>query len=71
VHTTAENLVSKLEANLTSAFSGPELSEEQDNLLQLSGPGPLHKNGLKVEEVLNIISHSIYREGEGTRQTIS
>ena len=39
----------------------------QENLLQSSGPGPLESDGISVEEVLNIISQSIYREGEGSK----
>ena len=38
----------------------------QEHLLQSSGPGPLDSEGVNVEDVLNIISQSIYREGEGT-----
>jgi hypothetical protein len=37
----------------------------QDLLLQSTGPGPLDSEGVSVEDVLNIISQSIYREGEG------
>ena len=42
---------------------GAELPEDQ--LLQSSAPGPLDKEGKNVEDVLNIISQSIFREGEG------
>ena len=44
-------------------MSGAELPEDQ--LLQSSAPGPLDKEGKNVEDVLNIISQSIFREGEG------
>jgi hypothetical protein len=70
VHTTAENLVNKLEANLSSAFSGLDVAGEHDLLLQSTGPGPLDKDGMNVEDVLNIISHSIYREGEGKKELL-
>ena len=61
VQGTAENLLNKLEENLEQ--KGPELPEDQ--LLQSSHPGPLDKEGKNVEDVLNIISQSIFREGEG------
>lgn len=61
VQGTAENLLNKLEENL-DANKG-EIPEDQ--LLQSSQPGPLDKDGKNVEDVLNIISQSIFREGEG------
>ena len=42
-----------------------EGEEEEDELLQDTDPGPLGCDGKDVEDVLNIISQSIYREGEG------
>ena len=42
----------------------------QEHLLQSSGPGPLDSEGVSVEDVLNIISQSIYREGEGEKLII-
>lgn len=65
VHGTAESLINKLEENLNSAFSPGDRTTDQDLLLQASSPGPLDKDGINVEDVLNIISQSIYREGEG------
>jgi len=62
VQGTAENLLNKLEENLGEQ-KGAELPEDQ--LLQSSAPGPLDKEGKNVEDVLNIISQSIFREGEG------
>jgi hypothetical protein len=44
-----------------------QLFHSQEHLLQSSGPGPLDSEGVSVEDVLNIISQSIYREGEGER----
>ena len=61
VQGTAENLLNKLEENLEQKGQ-PELPEDQ--LLQSSVPGPLDKEGKNVEDVLNIISQSIFREGE-------
>ena len=46
-----------------NVFLGAEIPEDQ--LLQSSNPGPLDKDGKNVEDVLNIISQSIFREGEG------
>ena len=62
VQGTAENLLNKLEENLEQKGQ-PELPEDQ--LLQSSAPGPLDQEGKNVEDVLNIISQSIFREGEG------
>ena len=39
--------------------------EGEEELLQDTIPGPLGLEGKEVEDVLNIISQSIYREGEG------
>lgn len=61
VRGTTENVLSKLEENLGKI---PEAVDEKE-LLQTKEPGPLEKNGKDVEEVLNIISQSIYREGNG------
>ena len=44
-----------------------EDEEEEEELLQDTNPGPLGLDGRDVEDVLNIISQSIYREGEGKR----
>ena len=44
---------------------GEEEEEEEDELLQDTDPGPLGCDGKDVEDVLNIISQSIYREGDG------
>lgn len=64
VQGTAENLLNRLEENLTGEqANGVEIPEEQ--LLTFSHPGPLDKDGKNVEDVLNIISQSILREGEG------
>ena len=64
VQGTAENLLNRLEENLTGEpANGQELPEEQ--LLTYSHPGPLDKDGKNVEDVLNIISQSILHEGEG------
>ena len=66
VQGTAENLLNRLEENLTGEqANGVEIPEEQ--LLTFSHPGPLDKDGKNVEDVLNIISQSILREGEGDR----
>lgn len=56
VQGTAENLLNQLEENL---------KVQEEELLQSSEPGPLDKEGKNVEDVLNIISQSIFREGEG------
>ena len=64
VQGTAENLLNKLEENLTQDSAKNEQLPE-DQLLQSSEPGPLDKDGKNVEDVLNIISQSIFREGEG------
>ena len=37
----------------------------ESELLQMSAPGPLDEEGTEVEDVMNIISQSIYKEGEG------
>ena len=42
-----------------------EGEEDEEEFLQDSNPGPLGFDGKDVEDVLNIISQSIYREGEG------
>ena len=47
-----------------------EDDEEEEELLQDTNPGPLESEGKDVEDVLNIISQSIYREGEGTKINI-
>jgi len=39
--------------------------EEEEEFLQDTNPGPLGLDGKDVEDVLSIISQSIYREGEG------
>ena len=45
--------------------SGEDDEEDEDEVLQDSEPGPLSKDPKDVEEVLNVISQSIYREGQG------
>ena len=45
--------------------SGEDEVEDEDEVLQDSEPGPLSKDPKDVEEVLNVISQSIYREGQG------
>ena len=42
-----------------------EEEEEEEEFLQDTAPGPLGVDGKDVEDVLSIISQSIYREGEG------
>ena len=66
VQGTAENLLNRLEENLTSSATAPgQASVPEEELLLSSQPGPLDKEGKNVEDVLNIISQSIFREGEG------
>ncbi len=67
VQGTAENLLNRLEENLSAnPGSGPGAnSVPEEELLLSSHPGPLDKEGKNVEDVLNIISQSIFREGEG------
>lgn len=60
VQGTTETILNKLEENL-SQIPGVEESD----LLQISEPGPLDNEGKDIEQVLSIISNSIYREGEG------
>ena len=43
--------------------------EEEEEFLQDTNPGPLGLDGKDVEDVLSIISQSIYREGEGKTKT--
>ena len=43
-----------------------DYDEEEEEYLQDTNPGPLGADGKDVEDVLSIISQSIYREGEGT-----
>jgi len=57
---TTETILSKLEENLNQASE-----VDESDLLQISEPGPLDKEGKDIEQVLSIISNSIYREGEG------
>ena len=60
VQGTAESMVNRLEENIASqGGEGAPLSEEE--LLQGSDPGPLDADGKDVEDVLNVISQSIYR----------
>ena len=40
-----------------------EEAEEDEILLQSSEPGPLDEKAMDVEDVLNIISQSIFRQG--------
>ncbi len=66
VQGTAENLLNKLEENLEGqAGKDQPLEDQQQEILQSSEPGPLDKEGKNVEDVLNIISQSIFHEGEG------
>ena len=60
VQGTTETILNKLEENLAQV---PEIDESE--LLQVAEPGPLDSEGKDIEQVLSIISHSIYREGEG------
>jgi len=60
VQGTTETILNKLEENLAQA---PEVDES--DLLQVAEPGPLDNDGKDIEQVLSIISNSIYREGEG------
>jgi len=60
VQGTTETILNKLEENLSNV---PEVDESE--LLQVAEPGPLDTEGKDIEQVLSIISHSIYREGEG------
>ena len=62
VQGTAESMISKLE---NSMMAPPDPSSEEGDLLQSSEPGPLDKEGKDVEDVLGIISQSIFRAGEG------
>ena len=48
-----------------------EEEEEEEEFLQDTNPGPLGLEGKDVEDVLNIISQSIYREGEGKNISIN
>ncbi len=66
VRGTAESVLSKLEGDLEgAAMAEGEEGEEEEEVLQATEPGPLPKEGRDVEEVLNVISQSIYREAEG------
>lgn len=60
VQGTTETILNKLEENLAQA---PDVDEA--DLLQMAEPGPLDSEGKDIEQVLSIISNSIYREGEG------
>merc|ERR1719195_2215750 len=60
VQGTTETILNKLEENLTNV---PDIDESE--LLQAAEPGPLDPEGRDIEQVLSIISQSIYREGEG------
>ena len=60
VQGTTETILNKLEENLAAA---PEV--EESDLLCGAEPGPLAAEGRDIEQVLSIISNSIYREGEG------
>ena len=62
VQGTAASIISKFE---NSMMAPPTESAEEGELLQSSEPGPLDKEGKDVEDVLGIISQSIYRAGEG------
>ena len=60
VQGTTETILNKLEENLAQVA---EVDESE--LLQMAEPGPLEAEGRDIEQVLSIISQSIYREGEG------
>lgn len=62
VQGTAQELLHQMEENL-GGHSASTMDEKE--LLQMSEPGPLGEEGREVEDVLNIISQSIFREGEG------
>ena len=70
VQGTAENLLGKLEdavtAGGTTTAGEAAGDDEEDEVLQDSEPGPLSQDPKEVEEVLNVISQSIYREGQGS-----
>jgi len=76
VQGTAENLLGRLEEVVGSAGCGTpdgvggEDDLDDDEVLQDSEPGPLSQDPKDVEEVLNIISQSIYREGQGRAYTV-
>ncbi len=61
VRGTAESVLSKLEGDLDG------MAVDESELLQATEPGPMDKEGKDVEDVLNVISQSIYREAEGER----
>ena len=68
VQGTAENLLNRLEENLTQngvVGNNPDEDGSSEPMILSSHPGPLGKDGMNVEDVLNIISQSIFREGEG------
>ena len=60
VQGTTKTLISKLEENLTTVPDHYDSTQ-----LLATEPGPLDPEGKDIEQVLNIISHSIYRESEG------
>lgn len=60
VQGTTKTLISKLEENLSAA---PD--QYDSTQLLATEPGPLDHEGKDIEQVLNMISHSIYRESEG------
>ncbi|TRY79717.1 hypothetical protein TCAL_01984 [Tigriopus californicus] len=62
VQGTAQELLHQMEENLGGQSAG--IMDERE-LLQMSEPGPLGEEGRDVEDVLNIISQSIFREGAG------
>ena len=51
-----ETMLTKLEESLGSRSGNPA------DVLQTSEPGPLDETGTDVEDVLNVISQSIFRE---------
>lgn len=66
VQGTAESILNQMESNLTAGVAAAGLAElDEQELLQMSEPGPLGDEGREVEDVLNVISQSIYKEGEG------
>ena len=70
VQGTAENLLGKLEDAVTAGGTTTAEAagdDEEDEVLQDSEPGPLSQDPKEVEEVLNVISQSIYREGQGKK----
>jgi hypothetical protein len=58
-------MLNRLEDSLTNGADNGGAEVEEGELLQSTAPGPFEKEGKEVEDVLSIISQSIYRAGEG------